>query len=403
MRKIIITISVFLTLCIAAQTGWAKDITVAFLVPLTGGLAFYGKIMRAVGQAVVDDINKGGINGFEKILVKIYDDGSDPGVTAQNFERAVAEGANVVWGGVSSSVEAMMVKKANELRVPTFLTNEHSDDAIPCNNLYAITPTMTTWEISEICANYFKANNVKTYAIIGADYLYPRTWDRALTHFLKGTGIKKVYENFHDFSKVDYSADIVKLRELKPDAIVRPYGGAGEYIIVKQLKDGGAWPRIYIVGPEMGGYQVTIDQIGEDYALDVIAVTTQDPKNPRWMEFAKTHKEKTGFWPTWLSQGMHDTLWVIKLGAEKAKTLEPAVLAKAMHEVAYEGVTAYPVGPFQESGYVQKGKINMLKFVKGSPEWTKDLKIHREVVATLDGKTPMCAEKIKEVLDKAAQ
>lgn len=400
MRRIHFIAAFFLILCLLAPGASAKDINVSFMVPLTGGTAFYGKSMREIGQGVVNDINKEGIKGFEKINVTVYDDGSDPAVVARAIERAVSQGANFIWGGVSSSVEEMMVTKANELKIPTSLTNEHTDRAIPCSNKYAITPTMSTIEIGGICAKYFKERGVKTYAIIGADYVYPRTWDKALTMFLKGTGIKKVYENFHSLSKVDYSADIAKLKELKPDAVVRPFGGAGEYVIVKQMKDEGYWPRVFIVGPEMGGYHVELDQLGENYLLGVTSVTTQNPENPRWIQFAKTHKERFGVWPTWLSHGMHDTLWVFKKAVEKAGTLSPDVLAKALREVSYNGVMAYPCGPFQDFGYVRKGSLNLLEYVKGSPPWTDKIGITQKIVSSMEG-APQCYEKIEEMLKKA--
>jgi branched-chain amino acid transport system substrate-binding protein len=353
-RKWIGIVVFVLVLCLASPAAWAKDVTIAVLVPLTGAGAFYGKVMRDIATGVIGEINsKGGVKGFGEMKYRVYDTATDPAVTASMIERAHSQGATFLWGGFSSSVESMMVKKANELKIPCLLTNEHTFAAIPCDNKYAITPVLGTMEIGKICAKYFKEKGVKTYAIIGADYVYGRTWEKSLQMALKGTGTKQVYANWHSFKKVDYTADIVKLKALKPDAVVRSYGGAGEYVIVKQMKDAKYWPSLFIANCTMAGYQVTLDKLGPEYVVGVTAETCQNPNNPRWIEFAKNHKKNYGCLPTWLSQGSHDTLWVAKLAVEKSGSLDPEKIAKAMHDVSYNGVGAFPCGPFESYGYVR--------------------------------------------------
>ncbi len=377
--------------------AWAKDINIGAMVPLTGGGAFYGRLMRDIGQGVVNDINKAGIKGFDKMNIRFYDDGNDATIAASQIERAVSQGANFIWGGFVSTVERMMTRKAEELKIPTSLTNETSYEGVLCKTKYSIVPVAGSMEGGKIIAKYFKEQNVKTYAFIGADYVWCRTSDQSLAFYLRGTGIKKIYENWHDFSKVDYSSDIMKLKELKPDAVIRPFSGAGNYIIIKQMKDAGYWPRIFIADPTISGYQVTLDELGPDYIGDVMAWCTQDPRKPRWIEFAKTHKEKYGYWPTWLSHGMHDTLWLIKKAAETAGTLDPETVAKAMRNSSYDGVASSPCGPFQESGLPRKTAVNIIKFVKGPPPWSNQLPYHREVVCSLEV-SPMCKEEIDKAL-----
>jgi branched-chain amino acid transport system substrate-binding protein len=251
--------------------------------------------------------------------------------------------------------------------------------------------------MAKIDADYFKKKNVKTYAVIGADYVYGRSWDKALTLSLKDTAIKKVYEVWHDFSKVDYAAEISKLKQLKPDALLRPFGGAGDFVMVKQMKDAGYWPSIYIANCSAMGYELTLDQLGEKYMVGVAGQLSQNPNNPKWIEFCRTHKEKYGIWPTWFSQGVHDTLWHLKRVVEKAQSLDAEKVAKAMHEVVYDGVGGFPLGPFQESGYVRNATAYLLEFKKGPPPWTDKLGVHREVVHKMDLR-PMCKEEVEKLL-----
>ena len=105
-----------LVLCLASPAAWAMDVTIAVLVPLTVAGAFYGKVMRDIATGVIVEINsKGGVKGFGEMKYRVYDTATDPAVTASMIERAHSQGATFLWGGFSSSVESMMVKKANEL------------------------------------------------------------------------------------------------------------------------------------------------------------------------------------------------------------------------------------------------------------------------------------------------
>ena len=399
MKTICSIVMTALLMCVLGGNAWAaqKDINIAFMCELTGAGSFFGKVQKDVGKDIVNEINKAGIKGFGKMQIRVYDIASDPAITARKVERAVSEGANVIWGGFVSSCEKMMVAKGEELKIPTILTNETTVDSFHCDTRYAITPTLSTFEYGKINAKYFKQQNVKTYAVIGADYIFGRTWDRSLSYHLQGSGIKKVYENWHGFKKVDYAADIAQLKRLKPDAVVRTYGGAGDFVIVKQMKDAGFWPKEYIATSTFSGYAVAIDQLGEDYLLDVKSIVVQDPKNPRWIAFAKTHKQKYGIYPAFLSQGIHDTLWLLKIAIEKAQSLEPQKLVKALKASTYNGTGSHPVGPFQECGYVKEGVMHVIKWSKGSPVWTNDIGIHRDIVCTITAK-PHCYEEVVEIL-----
>lgn len=400
MRKgtvLLLTACFWVMLFASTGFGAGKNIKVAFLVPLTGGGAFYGSLMRDVGKGIVEEINKEGIKGFGKMEVTVYDEASDPTVAVGKMERAAMQGANFIWGGFSSSVEKAMIAKAEELKVPCILNNATSYEAFPRKTRYGINPTLGCYEWGEVTAKYFQQEGVKTYAIIGADYLWGRAWDKTITLNIKGMGIKKVYENWHDFSKVDFSSDIGKLKELKPDAVIRPFGGAGEYVIIKQMKESGYWPKIYIGDTVDGGFGVLLDSVGENYAVGVTAPSTQNPQNPAWIEFARTHKQKYGYQPEWLSDGMHDSLWFMKKVIEKAGTLDPQVIAKVMHETVYEGVSGFPIGPFQECGQPQKGVAYLLKFAKGSPPWSDKVGVHREVVFKKEV-IPLCKEDVEERL-----
>ncbi len=383
--------------CLGTKAFAAQDIEIAFMVPLTGSGAFYGKVMRDVGKGIVDEINEVGVKGFGKIKVSVYDIASDPAIAIQQMERAVMQGANIVWGGFNSAEEKAMAEKSDELKIPYMMNNATSYEAFPRGRRYAINPHPGSYEFGEATAKYFVQQGVKTYGVMGADYIWTRSWDKTVTLKLRGTGVRKVYENFHDFSKVDFSADITKLKEIKPDALLRMFAGTGEYTEVKQMKDASYWPRVYV--GELGGGcpQVLLDQVGEKYAAGVTNVSTQNPTNPKWIEFARKHVQKYGYRPTWFSDGMYDTLWLIKKAIEETGTLDPEKLTKVLHATSFDGVSGYPCGPFQQWGGPEKSAVYILKYVEGSPPWSNKVGVHREVLYKTEVK-PLCKEEVEELL-----
>jgi branched-chain amino acid transport system substrate-binding protein len=375
----------------------AQDIEIAFMLPLTGSGAFYGKVMRDVGKGIVDEINETGIKGFGKIKVNAYDIASDPAIAIQQMERAVMQGANIIWGGFNSAEEKAMAAKADELKVPYVMNNSTSYEAFPRNRRFAVNPHPGSYELGVATAQYFLQEKVKTYGVMGADYIWTRSWDKTVTLKLKGSDLRKVYENLHEFSKVDFSADIAKLKEIKPDALLRMFAGTGEYSEVKQMRDANYWPRIY-VGELAGGCpQVLLDQVGEKYAVGVTSMSTQNPANLKWVEFAKKHVEKFNYRPTWFSDGISDTLYLIKKAIETAGTLDPEKLNKAIHTTSFDGVSGYPCGPFQEWGGAERTVVHVLKYVQGSPKWSNKVGVHREVLFKTEVK-PLCKEDVEALL-----
>lgn len=375
----------------------AQDIEIAFMVPLTGSGAFYGKVMRDVGKGIVDEINETGVKGFGKMKVSVYDIASDPAIAIQQMERAVMQGANIIWGGFNSAEEKAMAAKSDELKIPYVMNNSTSYEAFPRSRRFAVNPHPGSYELGEATARYFVHQGVKTYGVMGADYIWTRSWDKTVTLKLRGTPIKKVYENLHEFSKVDFSADIAKLKEIKPDGLLRMFAGTGEYSEVKQMKDANYWPRVY-VGELAGGCpQVLLDQVGEKYAVGVANASTQNPANPKWIEFARKHLQKFNYRPTWFSDGINDTLYLIKKAVENAGTLDPEKLTKVIHATSIDGVSGYPCGPFQEWGGAERSVVYILKYVEGSPPWSNKVGVHREVVYKTEVK-PLCKEDVEELL-----
>lgn len=141
--------------CLITNGFAAQDVEIAFMVPLTGSGAFYGKVMRDVGKGIVDEINEAGIKGFGKMKVSVYDIASDPAIAIQQMERAVMQGANIIWGGFNSAEEKAMAAKSDELKIPYVMNNSTSYESFPRNRRFAVNPHPGSYELGVATAQYF--------------------------------------------------------------------------------------------------------------------------------------------------------------------------------------------------------------------------------------------------------
>ena len=90
----------------------AENLTMAYVLPETGQLAFLGPPIIAGFQLAIDQINEaGGVNGAE-VLQDGGDEGDGDGTIAnQTVDRLLAEGVHVIMGAASSGISLTIIDK----------------------------------------------------------------------------------------------------------------------------------------------------------------------------------------------------------------------------------------------------------------------------------------------------
>ncbi len=362
---------------------------IGFLTDNSGVLSFYGGIMNTLGRAVVDEMNKEGIEGFSKIEVKTYDTRSDQPTAIEQITRGKTEDQmDIMWG---SWVEAQIIPFTNKFASIPYVMNNTTGTKVLSNDVrWTIVPSATSWDYGVATAEFFKQNGVKTWAITGQGWGegWLDGWAEGAKYGLKDSSdIKNVWDKEVPSDKIDWTAEINEWKKLKPDALVIPNPGAGAFSIIKQMRDAGYWPKYVIYDPMAAGdYSVVKDALGSKYLIGLISVTSADIDSQTWKDFANKSVE-LGYFPYGFSAELVDTLHLIKAAAEKIGpegVKDPQKFMEALRSSSVQGALASPLGPFRDNGLMEKATVTFVQAAAGSPEWSNKVDYHWEPIFKTD-------------------
>ncbi|MFC3325122.1 branched-chain amino acid ABC transporter substrate-binding protein [Mesorhizobium cantuariense] len=305
------------------------DITIGLVAPLTGPLAAYGEQLKNGAEAAIDNINKSGGIGGEKVVVKLADDTGDPkqGVSVAN--QLVGDGVHFVVGPVTSSVS-----------IPV-------SDVFAENDVLMITPTATAPDLTnrgltnvfrtcgrddqqaEVSANYLLQHlRDKRIAIIHDNGTYGKGLADAFKRAINGGGVSEVLYASLTPGEKDLSALVARLKVEKAEVVYfggfHPEGG----LLARQLAD--LQIKTQIIGGE-GISNTEYWAIANEAAAGTIFTNASDAtKNPASSDALKILKEKN-IPPEAFTLNSYAAVEVLKFGIEKAgKSASVADVEKAL-------------------------------------------------------------------------
>lgn len=303
------------TALVCASTAKA-DITIGLVAPLTGPLAAYGEQLKNGAEAAIENINRSGGVGGEKVVVKLADDMGDPkqGVSVAN--QLVGDGVHFVVGPVTSSVS-----------IPV-------SDVFAENGVLMVTPTATAPDLTgrgltnvfrtcgrddqqaEVSANYFLEHwRDKRVAIIHDNGTYGKGLADAFKRVMNTGGVNEVFYGSLTPGEKDLSALIARLKAEQAEVVYfggfHPEGG----LLARQLGDLGI--KAQIIGGE-GLSNTEYWAIAREAAAGTIFTNASDAtKNPASADAVKILKEKN-IPPEAFTLNSYAAVEVIKYGIERA-------------------------------------------------------------------------------------
>jgi ABC-type branched-subunit amino acid transport system substrate-binding protein len=196
----------------------ADVIDIAFVVPSSGPSGIYGPSCRASGRLAAAELNQaGGILGREVRLHPV-DGGSDPARVAEQVEAMVDRGlVDAVTGWHTSAVRRQLAARLRG-RVPyvytavyeggerapgLFLTGETPGDQI--------LPAMR-WMADEL--------GVRTWAVVGSDYVWPRASARAAHGYARQVGAEIRDEMFVPLAASDFDPVLQRIRRARVQGVL---------------------------------------------------------------------------------------------------------------------------------------------------------------------------------------
>ncbi|KPK07391.1 MAG: branched-chain amino acid ABC transporter substrate-binding protein [Betaproteobacteria bacterium SG8_39] len=333
---------------VAAPSLAADPVRVAFIDPLSGPFAAVGASGLKQFQFIANEINKsGGVLGGRKIEVIGFDNKISPKESLIQLKRVIGDGIQVIVQGNSSGV-------ANALTDAVAKHNEREPSKrVLYLNYSAVDPSLT----NEKC-NYwhfrFDANadmkmnaltdvintdkKMKSIYIIGQDYSFGKAVAAAAVRDLglKRPDIKIAGNELHPIGKVkDFSPYIAKIKASGAQAVITGNWGADMLGLAKAANDAGLEIPFYTYYAAANGITKAIGAGGVDKVRLVGEGATNPPLTAEWRDVLKRFRAKYPDDRDFTQTRIANTLQMLALAINKAKSTEPAKVAAALEGMRY--------------------------------------------------------------------
>jgi branched-chain amino acid transport system substrate-binding protein len=324
---------------------------------ISGAHADYGWQMMAGATMAIEQINaKGGILG-RKLELKFMDEELKPATAVKNARYLVTDwGADFLFG-VDSSGSAMAIgpvlPELNRLFFFTHAaTHRLTEELVYQKGIKQIFRMVAPVYQDALAAWIFKDNpEIKRWAGINCDYEYGYVaWNLFKENIRKfRPDVEFVAAAWAPFWTMDFSSHISAVMAEKPDAIfATPWAGEG-VMLLRQALMLGVFDKIQAWWQGMGGSVDVLEGLSREIEGDkfkgklwgTARYIHNWPATPENKAFVEAFRKRWGRFPNYSAEGSYSTIYAIKTGAEKAKTLETAKVGAALEGMELKT----PAGP----------------------------------------------------------
>jgi urea transport system substrate-binding protein len=245
-RSIMKKLVLFLLMVILPTTVFAKEtIKVGILHSLSGTMAISETSLKDVALMAIEEINaKGGLLGKQLEPVVVDPASNWPlfaekaGELLQKQKVAVTFGC---WTSVSRKSVLPVFEEHNGL---LFYPVQYEGEESSYNVFYTgAAPNQQAIPAVEYLMSE-DGGGAKKFVLLGTDYVYPRTTNKILNHFLKSKGIpqKDIMESYTPFGHSDYQTIVSQIKKFaagKPTAVISTINGDSNVPFYKELGNQG--------------------------------------------------------------------------------------------------------------------------------------------------------------------
>ena len=242
MKKFIILLLMFLL----PTTVFAKEtIKVGILHSLSGTMAISETSLKDVALMAIDEINAdGGLLG-KQLEPVVVDPASNWPLFAEKARELIQKQKVAVtfgcWTSVSRKSVLPVFEEHNGL---LFYPVQYEGEESSYNVFYTgAAPNQQAIPAVEYLMSE-DGGGAKKFVLLGTDYVYPRTTNKILNHFLKSKGIpqKDIMESYTPFGHSDYQTIVSQIKKFaagKPTAVISTINGDSNVPFYKELGNQG--------------------------------------------------------------------------------------------------------------------------------------------------------------------
>lgn len=242
--KSLAKISLALSLACASVSSYAEDtIKIGVLHSLSGTMAISETTLKDTVQMLVDEQNKkGGVLG-KKIEAVVVDPASNWPLFAEKARELISKDkVSAIFGCWTSVSRKSVLPVVEELNGILFYPVQYEGEESSKNVFYTgAAPNQQAIP----AVNYLLKQGVKRWALVGTDYVYPRTANKILEAYLKSKGFKDedIMISYTPFGHSDWQSIVSDIKKFgtagKKTAVVSTINGDANVPFYKELSNQG--------------------------------------------------------------------------------------------------------------------------------------------------------------------
>jgi urea transport system substrate-binding protein len=328
-----------LALCalMAGSASAESPLKIGVPVGLSGANSVVAPSVVQSAELAVDEINKaGGVLGHP-LALEVADDGSGAAGAQKAFDSLIFQKkVDVLISMETSAARNAGLPLVQRGKTPFIYTSFYEGRS--CNPYLYVNAWVPEQQVPPIVDHFMKANNAKTFFLIGSDYAFGRGMLQFTRAHIEKQGGKVVGEEYLPMDGSDWTSILSKLRTSGADALVTSTaGGAPNVTLTKQLRAAG----ITLPYGNLAVDEGTAKSMGADAQgifISASYVTSIDaPANQKFLADMKAKFGDQLKTPNDLSVPEYEGVYAYKAAVEKAKSVKVDDVIKALAEVSVNG------------------------------------------------------------------
>jgi urea transport system substrate-binding protein len=331
-------VSGFVLCALLASPALAEGpIKIGVPVGLSGANSVVAPSVVQSAELAVEEINKaGGVLG-RMLALEVADDGSGAAGAQKAFDSLIFQKkVDALISMETSAARNAGLPLVQRGKTPFIYTSFYEGRS--CNPYLYVNAWVPEQQVPPIVDHFMKANNAKSFFLIGSDYAFGRGMLQFTRAYIEKQGGKVVGEEYLPMDGSDWTPILSKLRSSGADALVTSTaGGAPNVTLTKQLRAAG----ITLPYGNLAVDEGTAKSMGADAEgifISASYVTSIDtPANKKFLADMKAKFGDQLKTPNDLSVPEYEGVYAYKAALEKAKSTKAEDVIKALADVSVNG------------------------------------------------------------------
>lgn len=340
-------------LCGAVFSNAADPLNLAIPLPLTGGQAKFGEMMKRSYEMAADEINaKGGVKG-RKIMLSFEDSQAKPDSARAIVEKLIdVKKQPIIIGEYTSACAKAVAAVANERKTPYLIVASADDSITQQQYKYVFRQNVPNAYYAGGLISFF-SDIVKpqSIAILYESSDFGSSGATDMEKHAQRLGMKVLVKEKYEKGAVDFKPILSKVKQAAPDVIFMVSYVMDASLLMKQIKELRIDAKLFAGGAAGFALPEFVDN-AKDAAEFVVTATLWTPqvKYKGAKEYADKYKAKYGDFPSYHGASAYSAMYVMQDVVTRAKSMSTEDLTASMKKTNL--LTAYGMIKFEDKdGY----------------------------------------------------